>query len=407
MTTAVQPAGLPAGDRYVVISADCHAGGSMDQYREYLDPAFVEEFDAWRNRYKNPFRDLHGNRRMKNWDNETRLAELDEDGIAGEVIFPNTVPPFFPTGALIARPPTAENFPRRLAGIRAHNRWLAEWCAVAPERRAGVAQIFLNDVDEAVEDVRFAKEAGLRGGILLPGRPDDTELAPLYDPVYEPLWTECEELGVVVNHHSGGGSPDYGKYDCASLLWVVETSWYSHRALWHLIVGGVFERHPNLTFTLTEQGASWIPSTLAMLDGFHRQMASGRIGELKYSDDQRLSMKPSEYFARNCRVGVSFPSPREAQTREEIGLDHFMWGSDYPHDEGTYPYTTEALRRSFAGTDPAEVQQLLAGNAAEVYDFDMDALVPLAKRIGPLVDEVAQPLDSVPDDSNSPAFTRP
>ncbi|MBA2326966.1 MAG: amidohydrolase [Actinobacteria bacterium] len=402
MTTAT----LPAGDRYVVISADCHAGGSMDQYREHLDPAYVVEFDAWRNRYKNPFRDLHGDRRTKNWDHERRLAELDEDGIAGEVVFPNTVPPFFPTGALIARPPTAKDFPRRLAGIRAHNRWLAEWCSVAPERRAGVAQIFLNDVDEAVKDVRFTKEAGLRGGVLLPGRPDDSELAPLYDPVYEPLWSECEELGVVVNHHSGGGSPNYGKYECASLLWVVETSWYSHRALWHLIIGGVFERHPNLVFTVTEQGVSWIPSTLAMLDGFHAQMASGRIGELKYSDDQRLQMKPSEYFARNCRVGVSFPSPREAQTREEIGIDRFMWGSDYPHDEGTYPYTTEALRRSFAGTDPVELQQLLAGNAAEVYDFDMDALAPLAAGIGPLVAEVARPLDAVPDDSNSPAFTR-
>jgi hypothetical protein len=84
-----------------------------------------------------------------------------------------------------------------------------------------------------------------------------------------------------------------------------------------------------------------------------------------------------------------------------------MWGSDYPHDEGTHPYTTESLRRSFAGTDPVELQQLLAGNAARVYDFDLDALAPIAARVGPTVDEVAVPLDTVPADSNSPAFTRP
>ena len=400
------PATLPAGDRYLIVSADCHAGGSMDQYRDYLDSSYRDEFDEWRGAYKNPFGDLQREGRTRNWDHGLRLSELEADGIVGEVVFPNTVPPFFPSASLVARPPSARDFERRLAGVRAHNRWLADWCAQAPERRAGVAQIFLNDVDEAVKDVRFAKESGLRGGVLMPGRPDDSDLAPLADPVYEPLWAACEELRVPLNHHSGSGSPKYGRYACSDVLWLVETAWYSHRALWHLILAGVFERHPNLRFVVTEQGASWVPSTLAMLDGYHAQMASGRVGEIQYSDDQRLRLKPSEYFARNCWVAASFPSPREAESRHQIGLDKFMWGSDYPHDEGTHPYTTESLRRSFAGTDPVELQQLLAGNAAAVYDFDLDALAPIAARVGPRVDDVARPLDSVPSDSNSPAFTR-
>jgi hypothetical protein len=177
---------LPAGDRYILVSADCHAGGSMEQYREYLDADYRDEFDAWREQYKNPFRDLQGGGRTRNWDHDRRISELEADGVVGEVIFPNTVPPFFPAAQLVARPPSARDFERRLAGIRAHNRWLADWCSLAPERRAGVAQIFLNDVDEAVKDVQFAKDAGLRGGVLMPGRPDDSELAPLVDPVYEP-----------------------------------------------------------------------------------------------------------------------------------------------------------------------------------------------------------------------------
>jgi predicted TIM-barrel fold metal-dependent hydrolase len=397
---------LPAGDRYLLVSADCHAGGSMEQYREYLDAEHRDEFDAWRSAYKNPFGDLQREGRTRNWDHQRRISELEADGIVGEVIFPNTVPPFFPTASLVARPPSPRDFERRLAGIRAHNRWLADWCAVAPERRAGVGQIFLNDVDEAVQDVRFIKESGLRGGVLLPGRPDDSEVAPLYDPVYEPLWSACEDLEVPLNHHSGSGSPDYGKYAVTNVLWLVETSWYSHRALWHLILAGVFERHQNLKFIVTEQGASWVPSTLAMIDGYHAQMASGRVGEIKYSEDQRLRLKPSEYFTRNCWIAASFPSPREAETRHSVGVDKFMWGSDYPHDEGTHPYTTESLRRSFAGTDPVELQRVLAGNAAHVYDFDFDALAPIAARVGPTVDEVAEPLDVIPADSNSPAFTR-
>jgi len=393
-------------DRYLLISADCHGGGSIDQYREYLDPQYRDEFDAWRGRYSNPFRDLQAGGRTRNWDGERRTHELEEDGVVAEVVFPNTVPPFFPTGAVIARPPTAAEFELRLAGATAHNRWLADFCAEAHGRRAGLAQFFLNDVDEAVAAVHFAKEHRLTGGVLLPGRPDDTDLAPLYDPVYEPLWSACEDLDVPITHHSGQGSPDYGRGAAAGVMWIVETQFFSHRPLWQLIMGGVFERHPRLRFVITESGCTWIPDTLKMLDGFHAQMASGRIGELKYTEEERLSLRPSEYFARNCYVGVSFPSPAESAAMRRVGLDRVMWGSDYPHHESTYPYTTEGLRRAFADWDPAEVRQVTSENVARVYDFDLDALRPVGDRVGPRVDEVRVPLETVPADSASPAFTR-
>ena len=391
--------------RYVLISADTHGGGSMDQYTEYLDPEFRDEFEAWRGKYKNPFKDLHGHLRTRNWDNERRFSELEEDGVVGEVIFPNTVPPFFPTGAVVARPPDAEEFPRRLAGIRAHNRWLADFCSVAPERRAGIGQIFLNDVDEAIKDVHFIKEHGLRGGALLPGVPDDTDVKPLWDRCYDPLWSACEDLEVPITHHSGQGSPDYGKYSLAWTMWACETQWFSHRPLHHLIMGGVFERHPKLVFCMTEQGCSWIPGVLKMLDGFHKQMSSGRMGEIKFDADDQLSIKPSEYFARNCYVGVSFPNETESKAMKAVGVDRCMWGSDYPHHESTYPYTTEGLRLAFSDWDEADVRRVVTENAARVYGFDVEALTPVAEKVGPTVDEIKVPLDQIPKDSGSPAFT--
>ncbi len=109
-------------DHYVLISADCHAGGSHEMYREYLDPGYRDEFDRWRGAYTNPFRDLQGGGRSRNWDDERRIAEQEADGCVAEVVFPNTVPPFFPTGAVVARPPQPDEFELRLAGIRAHNR---------------------------------------------------------------------------------------------------------------------------------------------------------------------------------------------------------------------------------------------------------------------------------------------
>ena len=173
-------------EHYTIISADCHAGGSHKQYREYLDPRYLDDFDAWRGKYKNPFRDLGDTRRYRNWDNEMRNGQQEADGVVGEVVFPNTVPPFFPSFVLFAQPPKPDEYEHRLAGIRAHNRWLVDWCGEFPERRAGIGQIFLNDIDDAIEDVRWIKEHGLRGGILLPNiSPDVNWVKPLYDPIYD------------------------------------------------------------------------------------------------------------------------------------------------------------------------------------------------------------------------------
>lgn len=158
---------------------------------------------------------------------------------------------------------------------------------------------------------------------------------------------------------------------------------------------------------VAEQGASWIRPLLDQLDGYHRQIrTTGRIGELKYAPDDVPPLPPSEYFARNCWVTASFPSPGEAESRHALGIDRFMWGSDYPHDEGSYPHTREALRRSFAGATEDELRQVLGGNAAALYGFDLDALRPLAAPVGPTVGELAEPYAGIPEGNHSPAFTR-
>ena len=76
--------------------------------------------------------------------------------------------------------------------------------------------------------------------------PDDMKhIKPLYAPDHDPLWAVCEELGVVVNTHSGGaGMPDYGPYEAAGILWIAETTFFSRRPLTQMLVGGVFERFP-------------------------------------------------------------------------------------------------------------------------------------------------------------------
>jgi hypothetical protein len=98
--------------------------------------------------------------------------------------------------------------------------------------------------------------------------------------------------------------------------------------------------------------------------------------------------------------------PDEVPLRHTIGLEKLMWGSDYPHDEGTYPYSREAIRNSFAGLPHDEIAAILGGNAARVYGFDLARMDEVAARIGPRAAEIDEPLKEVPADATSPTFAR-
>ena len=123
-----------AGDRYIVISSDGHAGAQLHEYRDYLEAKYLDDFDAWASTYVNPFEDLRGDTAYRSWDSAARLRELEDDGVVAEVLYPNTIPPFFPKGGLTALAPSASEFEYRLAGLRAHNR------SYAREYRGGSAE---------------------------------------------------------------------------------------------------------------------------------------------------------------------------------------------------------------------------------------------------------------------------
>ena len=400
---------LEATDRYTVLSVDGHAGADLQAYRPYLASRWHDEFDAWAAAYQNPFADLLAPTAYRNWDSDRRLAETESNGVVGEVLFPNTVPPFFAQGNLTALEPTTDDYERRWAGLQAHNRWLADFCAAAPGRRAGCTQVFLTDLDDTLSEIRWAAEhMRVFGGVLLPNVAPNSGLPPLWDPHYEPMWDLCEELDAVINIHSGSGLPDFGDHEAARAIMLIELAWYAHRAVWHLIFGGVLDRHPRLRIVLTEQGTSWIPRGVDTLDWFHRRMTHGGAAEAVFfgAVTKNMSLTPSEYFQRNFWVGASFLRPSESALRYEVGIDRIMWGADYPHSEGSYPYTTEALRAAFAPCPPAETRMMVETTAAAVYGFDLGALRAVGDRVGPTVAEVQVPLDpsDYPVDSTCNAF---
>jgi predicted TIM-barrel fold metal-dependent hydrolase len=393
--------------RYLVISSDCHAGLPPAKYRDYVDPQYRDAFDValpvqieqtrqaskmflvedinaeWRQGVEEALTGA--------WDHDQRIKVLDEDGIAGEIIFPDGItemnmPPF---GAGLSLP--TENIVPELqwAGARSHNRWLAELCQMAPERRAGIAIVpALWDVEEAVKEVRWSKENGLRG-VMLP--PMWGKLAPYHDPRYDPLWAICQDLDMVVNFHSGPAAiedyfgpmpPPEGHqpHPGAMGIYICEVAWWMVRPITFMIWGGVFERFPTLKVALVEGTSVWVPEYLAMMDQRYSETHyAAKLGDYR----SHLSLKPSEYFHRNVFLGASCMPRREAELRHEIGVANLMWGSDYPHPEGTWPTTRGQMVETFHGIQENEIAAMLGENAADVYGFDQEKLAPLVARIGP------------------------
>jgi predicted TIM-barrel fold metal-dependent hydrolase len=382
-------------DRYLLISADGHAGLPPQQYRAYLDPRYRDAFDAalpaqieQTRRNEEKFLVKEFNQRWRRgierelrgaWDSEQRLAVIDADGVAAEVLFPDGItemnsPPF---GAGLSLRSWGVDPELQWAGARAHNRWLAEFCGLAPARRVGIAIVpALYDVDLAVAEARRAREQGLRG-ILIPALWGSH---PAYHhPRYDPLWEACQALGLVVHTHSGP-APDLDDLPGMMGIYLTEFVFWALRPLWVLIFGGVFERFPRLRFAVTEVSEFHLPAWLELMDiRASTKHTSGKLGNHR----AHLPLEPGDYFARNCWIGASLLDPLGVSRRHQIGVGRLMWGTDYPHPEGLWPRTRERLLESFRGVPEPELEAIFGANAVECYGLDRAALSELAGRIGP------------------------
>jgi predicted TIM-barrel fold metal-dependent hydrolase len=185
---------------------------------------------------------------------------------------------------------------------------------------------------------------------------------------------------------------------------VYETTYFGHRTLFQMVLSGVFDRFPQLKLIFTELGAgNWIVETMARMDGFC--MASKVEGSIPhmFAGEAVGAMKlmPSEYVRRNCWFGTTV-NHMDTAVMDRIGLDRVMWGADFPHHEGTVPYTLAVLRATVSQVPEDDLRVLFAGNAAEIYGAGLDQLQAVADRIGFTPEQVAAPLpeDEVPADPN-------
>ena len=425
------------GRNYVVVSADTHASpDDLDHFLSYVDPAHREAVAAFGDLSALAISAFGGydpgaiddpdpvraaaTRRMAgmgvdvgaaaewlarydaDWvipgdGDGRRLAVLEEQGIHAEVTLPGPILAGGISPAMYLGGRTDKGLDVVWPALHAYVRWLADFCAAAPGRRAGCMPIDFHDMDRAVQEVSWARQHGIFGGVMLPAMMVTTKLPGYADEYYEPFWSACEDLGMVVNLHTGasGGATDAKYlYDArhGGMLGLYEVFVFTRRPLWFLIFGGVFDRHPDLRVVITENGVQWLPSLIRDMESFFDTHGGAPVRSY-------LEMRPRDYFEKHVWLGGSLMKRYEAEMRDEIGIDRLMWGADYPHVEGAAPVHREILRHIFGGLPEDDVRRMLGSNAVGLWGFDADLLQAVADRVGPTVADLAEPmaLEDIPE----------
>ncbi len=403
-----------------MISCDGHVGPPIEAYRDYCPKKYLSLFDEQVKEVRSRRNEatgmpdfdklitafLGGQRpdpktvaameRVSGiegaWDPIARLRDLDESGIAGEVIFhghENGEPmPLVAEGFLHPR----ESWTNRqydAVGCRIYNRWIADFIQHSDGRQVALAYVPIADVDAAVEEVKWAHGAGLKG-INFPAPRHD--LPCYYDGTLDPLYDVCAQLDMPLHTHAGGGELyGYKTGQGTKAMLLMERSFIMRRGVWQLLFSGVFDRFPRLKYVLTEVRAQWIPEMVRDLDAVALNCLDPAIRA-------SLPQLPSEYWTKNFFVGASFMSHDEACMFPARGTSQMMWGSDYPHLEGTHPYTRLAMQCTFRDIAPEHVAQMIGLTAANLYGFDMARMRTIADSIGPTVAELSQWSGEMPGD---------
>ena len=394
---------VSTGDEpYIVVSSDTHAGLQCEEYRPYLDSALHEEFDGYvaeRHKHRQIAEEVNAEF-LAEWegenewglqgayDPEVRDPVLDADGVAGEIIFADgdavtgqESPPF---GAGLAAGMITD--PRlAFGGARAHNRWLEEFCATEPVRRAGVALVpATHDVDLAVAEVEsLAGRPGIKGVMV----PTMWHGFPAYgSDHYDRFWAACADAGLVVHTHSG--EADFRSYGENVAMYISEVPFWTHRILWQLLFSGKFDKYPNLRYAVVECGSYWVGDLLWKADVNFG--ASWKVKKMGSRMKGLITRLPSEYFGTNVFIGASTMSVEEIRRRHTNGIDALMWGTDYPHPEGSWPHTRERLENDFRDVPIEDARLLLGLNAIDCYGLDEAGLRQVADRVGPTPEQLGQ-----------------
>lgn len=290
------------------------------------------------------------------WDPKARLSDMDRDGVAMEVLYPSMARNLYTL--------KGDEIPLQMAAIQAYNDWLQGYCRTAPKRLVGLGLLSALDAEWSVQELIRSRKLGHVGALLPSELPAELSYG---DTAFDRLWATAQDMGVPIHFHAG---IIQGR-DRSRLKTVtdVERGLNSMRraivepltVLTQLIFGGVLERFPQLRVVLAEYDLCWLHPFLTKMD------ASLRKSESQTRNAAKFSALPSDYVKR--QVYATFQEDRIGVLGAEVFdmLENYMWASDYPHGNSTWPYSRAAIKAQFHGL-PDQVQRKLTWeNAAKLY----------------------------------------
>ena len=284
---------------------------------------------------------------------DLRLRDQKKDGISAEVIYPHGIFNTFTS-------PDAEF---QLALARVYNDYYHELFGAHTDRFVVSAVLPVIDVKGAIIEARRLAKLGFRAVSI----PMTVPSMPYNLPIFNPLWAALEDLGLVLGLHTftfaepqNESGPQRGAPPGADLIETVFYMGIAMKPMCELVASGTLQRHPGLKFVLAECGIGWLAWALQTLD----QMQDKRHMWI----NTPLELRASDYFRR--QGGATFADdPAGLNNLEITGADCLLWGNDYPHDEGTFPHSREAIERTFGGIGKDDKRKMLFENAARIYGF--------------------------------------
>jgi predicted TIM-barrel fold metal-dependent hydrolase len=266
-----------------------------------------------------------------------------------EVCFPNTLTAFVRYPDLEVQ----ENM------YRVYNDYMVSRMAEASGRCVGVG-IFRNwwDAGQAEAAMRQIVDLGLKTFMLpcTPGTFGGKALS-WADPEFDRMWAVIAEAGLPMCFHVGEGLDLEHRGAIGANNMVLMASF--RKPFGQLIFGGVFDRNPGLRVVFVEGGIAWIPPVLQDAEHMYDSFGNGDLID-------RIAHRPSWYWRNNCYATFQ-KDPLGLAQIELIGADRVMWGSDYPHSEGTFGYGRSAIQAVADAVAPDAARQILGGNAARVF----------------------------------------
>ena len=287
-------------------------------------------------------------------DLDRRFAVMREDGIAGECIYP--------TAGLyvwnIADPAVGE------ACCLLYNDWIHDALESRSPRFRCAGMIPTWNVEAAVAEVERIAGLGLAAAMLpLVGTPEYNHRR------WKPLWHSIEETGLPVVMHQGSGHDMlFYRGPGAAVTNLLTTQSMAPRATSLLATSGVLADHPGLHFVFVETNVGWLSWTMCTVDHYYEafQEYEGWVRPI-------LPEKPSTYMARQIH-GTFQVDPVAIDNLRTTGTAPLLWGSDFPHAEGTYPRSRETVMELCKDLDIETSADILGGTAARLFRFDPDVL---------------------------------